>query len=119
MNVGDALRINGGFGLAQQRVHFGVARQHDVEQRLLHRWDFLRHEPHARAAARTDGAVAAIRLLPDEAQQRRLARAVSAHKPDLPAFGDEGGGVLEQRASPDTVGEIVNFEHGLGFAAWR
>ena len=53
-----------------------------------------------------------MKLARDQAQQRRLARAVAPDKANFMAFGDGGGRVLEQRPPFDAETQIVDMQHG-------
>ena len=48
-----------------------------------------------------------------------LAGAVPADEPDLPALGDERGGVLKQRPAADAIGKVGNFEHNLSHCSMK
>ncbi len=53
-----------------------------------------------------------MKLARDQAQKRRLARAVAPDEADFMAFGDGGGRVLEQRPPFDAEAQIIDMQHG-------
>ena len=66
------------------------------------------------AGLQADGAVLARGgdFLADEAQERRLARAIAADEADFPAGRNARGRSIKQRARFDPVIEVLDFQHG-------
>jgi hypothetical protein len=58
-------------------------------------------------------------LAGDDAQERGLARAIAADETDARSGRQRGGGVMEQRASADLAGDVVDAEHRGAIAGRR
>ena len=61
------------------------------------------------------GPVVGRDLADDEAEQRRLARAVAPDEADPGAGRQRDGRVVEQDAGADAIGEVVDVQHGGAF----
>src|SRR5690606_27727449 len=71
----------------------------------------LRDVPDTHRARHRDRAVVGRDVAGDDLQKRRLARAVASDETHLVARGDAGGRRLEDRASLDPVGDVVEVQH--------
>jgi len=86
-----------------------------LQQRVLHRdagreAGRLFQQRHPQAAAPRDRAVVRGHRLGQDAQQRRLARAVRADEPDPLLLVDGEVDVLEQRPRPERRGQLLDIE---------
>jgi hypothetical protein len=98
-------------GIREQRLALGVGGEDGVEEGDVVAGNLLRDAADAGAAGDLDGAGVERELAPDEAEERGLAGAVAAHEADLVAGGDDGRGVLEERAAVHGIGDVVEAEH--------
>ncbi len=116
LDIGNPRRIGRVGRLVHQGGAFGVGRQHGVEQRHLRPRHLLRHAADARAGGNADAPAFQRQLPPDQPEQRRLARTVAANKPHLVPGRNRGTGALEQRASVDGIGDVLDPQHGGALA---
>ena len=103
VNFGDPVRVFRRLGLGTQRGKLGMRGQHRFKQRLRPARRLLRHMRDGRVFGKVDRAVVGVDLARDQAQQRGLAGAVAAHKPNLVPVRNGRRGLLEQRPPLDAV----------------
>jgi hypothetical protein len=111
LDLGNALALALGLRFGQEPRPLAIGREHDVEQAFGAVGRLLR-EP-ADAAARGDLHLALLGhdLAGDDAKERGLAGAVAADQADAGAVGQGGGGIFQERAPADPVGDVVDAEH--------
>jgi len=112
LDFGDAVRIGGVLGLGHQRGALDIGGKHGVEQAVVGRRGLLRDAADSGALGQGDLAGFQRELAPDQPKQRGLARAVAPDEAHLVAIGDHGGGVFDQRAAFDRIGDVIHAQHG-------
>jgi hypothetical protein len=110
-DLGPAQAV-GPLGFGEKRGALRVGREHHVDEALRTSRGFLGHRADAGEAGQAHCAALRGDLAQDDAEQRRLARAVAAHQPHPRAIRDCEGGAVEQQAVTDPVGEVVDVGHG-------
>ncbi len=108
----DAVRIARRLHLLQKRGALGVGGKNHVDKACFRARRFLRDLADAGLSTDRDGAGFGRDIAVDQLEQRGLALSVTPHEPHLRAVGDDGGGVVEKRASGNAVGEVVDMQHG-------
>ena len=103
VNFGDPVRVFGRLGLGTQRGKLRMRGHHRFKQRLRAARRLLRNMRYGRVFGKVDGAVIGVDLARDQAQQRGLAGAVAADKPNLVPVRNGRRGLLEQRPPLDAV----------------
>ena len=103
MNFPDPMRILSRLRFGAQRRKLGMRREHGFEQGLRPAGRFLRDVGDGRVPGKANGAVIRVDLARDQAQQRGLASAVAAHKPNLVPVRNARRRVLEQGPPLDAV----------------
>ena len=112
LDVGDAQRVGRGLRFRQKRGALLVGGEHHLGEGLGPARGLLRDPADARSPRHGQRPLVGRDLADDEAEQRRLTRAVAAEKAD-PRVGRQGDGrVVEQDACADAIGEAVDVQHG-------
>ena len=117
VNIANAVRIGGGFGLQQQGRALGVRRQHRIQQAGLAARRFLRHNANARAGIDVQAAARRGHFPGDQAQQGGFARAIAANKAHPPAIRDGKRRALEQGTASNAVVQVIDMQHEAGLVA--
>jgi hypothetical protein len=105
------MRIVLGFRLRQKMRALGIGLEHHFDQRLGSVRRFLRQATQSVAGGSGDIAGLGVELAADHVEQRRLAGAVAADKPDARAVRNLHGGVIDQEPARDADGEVFDGEH--------
>ena len=103
VNFGDPVRVFRRLGLGTQRGKLGMRGHHRFKQARRPPRRFLRNMRDGRIFGKVDGAVIGVDLTRDQAQERSLAGAVAADKPNLVPVWNSRRGLLEQRPPLDAV----------------
>ena len=103
LDVGNAVRIRGGFGFRQQGGAFLVGGQHDIDQRLVGSWRFLGNLADAGIARNRHAAGFRRKIAGDDPEQRRFACAVFADKTGLRARRKRHVGLINEK-TPGNAG---------------
>ena len=111
LDVGNAVRVGGGFGFRRERRQFLVTRHHSVEQAFGSARRFLRHGADAGIARQRHRARFQLKVAEDQPEQRRLADAIAAHDADLVAFGHGDGCLVQQKPAADPIGQSIDMQH--------
>jgi hypothetical protein len=85
MDFADAVRVLGLFGLVQEGRSLEIGGEHHLDRRRVAAGRFLLDGADAQSLLHADLAGIGLQLAEDEMQQCRLAGAVAADQPDLPA----------------------------------
>ena len=115
VDLGDAVRVVRRLGLGEQPLALVVGGEHHLDQALRPARRLLRHLADARVLGQADRAALRADLAGDQAEEGGLAGAVRPHQAGLGAVGQRHGGVVDQQAMADPVGEVVDMQHGGGF----
>ena len=113
--LGDRRRLLG----LEDRVHFAVARYHEIDRRIGQRGRFLRHAGDAQRLGQVDVTLVGFDFAHDGGKQARLATAVAADDADLGARMQGDVDVGQQQAFAAAQGEISERDHGTGIDAGR
>ena len=111
MDFADAMRIVGRLGLRSQGRQLRMGGQHRFEQRLRAARRLLRDMREPGVFGIADGPIIGMKLARDQAEQRRLARAVASDKADFMPFRNGRGRVFEKRPPFDAEAQIVDMQH--------
>jgi hypothetical protein len=112
INLADPVRVGRGLGLFHQRRALFVGGQHHVQHGFLACRRFLRHRADPRLLVDVDGARIRGDMLLDQVKQRGLAGAVLADETGFHPIGQHQGGVFQQHAALDTIGQVIDTQHG-------
>ena len=82
LDFSNALRVAGDFRLGVQRLAFNVGREHEVDEAFRPPRSLLLDAADARALGRDDPAALRREFAANEAEERRLSRAVAPDEPD-------------------------------------
>ena len=114
---------------ASSAVALLVGVEHDLDQRLLGAGRFLRHLADAGILRDRDRAAFGLHVAGHDLEQRRFAGTVLADEAGLDAGRQRNAGMVDEKASGDAGGKIVDRDHGgvlaeltprrQGFAALR
>ena len=92
-----------------------VGGEHHLDQAFRPARRLLRHLADAGVLGQADRPALRPDLAGDQAEERGLAGAVRPDQADLGAVRQRHGGVVDQQALADPVGEVVDMQHGGGF----
>ncbi len=112
MNVGDAARVFGGFGLGQKGAALGIGGQDRIQQAGRIRGRFLRHRADPRRRADAHRTFVRMGVAQDHSEQGGLARSVAADKAHLSSLRQVEGGFFEQHPSAQAKGHVIHMQHG-------
>ena len=116
LDLGDAMVIALGLGFAPEGGRARCRPRAPRRCRLsLPAGASCRQTPDAGARRNLDAAALRTDLARDQAEQRRLAGAVSADQPDARAIGNHRRGAVDQKAPGDAHGEVVDRQHAALF----
>ncbi len=97
---------------ARSALRSRVGREHDIEQAFGAVRRLLREPADAALRGEPHLALLGRELAGDDAEQRGLADAVAADEADPGAGRQRDRGAVEEAAAADTVGDVVEGEHG-------
>ena len=117
LDVGDAVRVRGGFGLGGEGLEFSIACHHGLEQGFGPTRCLLGHRSDPGIAGQGDGTGLQWELPQDQLEERRLADAIAADDAHLVAFRHCDGGVFQQQTAADPVGQSIDVQHGARLVA--
>ena len=119
LDLGDALRIGRCLGLDEEARPLDVGFEHEVDQRLRAARRLLFDAAKPSVLRRKDGAALRRKLAADQAEERRLARAVAPDEPDARARRQRDGRVVDEQALAEPVSQAVHMQHGAAFRPFR
>ena len=100
------------FGFGHERGALLVGREHHLDEALGAARRLLGDGADAHALRQRDCTAFARDLALHEPEQGRLAGAVAADEPDARAWRQRAGGVVEDQAFADPVGQVRDVKHG-------
>ena len=111
LDLGNAVRVDRGLGLGEERGAFAMARQHDVDEAFRPVGRFLRQPPDGGAGRPKESAMLDGDVARNGAEQARLAGAVAADEPDPRAVGNLHRRPLDQKPAGHAQRNIVDHQH--------
>ena len=112
LDVRDAMRVVRGFRFMQQRVALEVGFQNDVDQAFGTVRRFLCKAADTPARRNRNRAGFRRQFAPNGVKQRRFADAVAADEADACAGYDLHRALVDQKASGNPDGNVIEGEHG-------
>ena len=111
LDLGDAMRISRGLGLAQQRVALRIGLEHDLDQAFGTVRRLLRKPPDAGARRQRELAMLDRHVARNGAKQRGLADTVTPDQADPRAIRNARGGAFQQQLAGNPQGDVIDHEH--------
>src|SRR5271166_5714355 len=103
MDFSDPVGVRRRFRLGVERRQLGMGRYDGFQKRLRSAWRLMGDMGEPGVLRKGNRSIVRVYLPRNQAQKRRLAGAVTAHKPNLMSLGDASRRVLEQRPPLDAV----------------